>query len=189
MDMYINDLPKPILEKVAKEFNCEDIAMSFLVSSVTGGKPSLLADLWAIKSMVKLYVVEKISGTKNHKNIRDECVDSFAHMLGLKHGQANRLHPATYVHKKDAFFECGAADDDDLGLGDIEDHHYPKPTRQVVLEEKCKQWHSQGSTMQKDIQKMMAKAGFRAYQQGLVEKSDKWKERFGQKNNSKTQQS
>jgi hypothetical protein len=99
------------------------------------------------------------------------------------------LHPVTYVHKKDAFFDCGGPDDDD-GLGHTsENHHYPKPTRQVELEEKRKRWHSQGSAMQQELQKMMAKAGFRAYQQGLVEKSDKWKERFGQKNNSKTQQS
>ena len=49
MDIYIKELPLTILDRVAANFNCEDVAMSFLISSLTNGRPSLLADTWAIK--------------------------------------------------------------------------------------------------------------------------------------------
>lgn len=60
--------------------------MSFFVSSLTGGKPPLITDYWAVKSMVKLYSETKISGGKDHKSARDKCVDHFAELLGVKEG-------------------------------------------------------------------------------------------------------
>jgi hypothetical protein len=172
MDWYTSDLPQNILDKIAKHLNCEDIAMSFLISSMTNGEPSLLADLWAIKSMVKLYVEEKISGSKDHKKIRDECVNSFAQQLGLKEEGAGRLRTAIYAHKEDSSFECGAIPDQVVNR--------PKTTRELEFDKKIKHWHSQDSKKTlKEIQKMMSIAGYEAYKHGLVEKSDKWKQRFG----------
>lgn len=172
MDIYMNELPASILQNVATNFNCEDVAMSFLVSSLTDGKPPLLADTWAIKSMVKLYVEKKISGSNNHKQLRDVCVDSFSQILGLKDA-SRRLQSATLYHyQKDSFFDCG----DPV-------HHAvkrdPPSDRQRQLEAQFQEWRRQGqATMQKDIQSLMSRTGYKAYQQGLIEKSDVWKQRF-----------
>jgi glucuronyl/N-acetylglucosaminyl transferase EXT2 len=173
MDIYMKELPQTILDSVATNFNCEDVAMSFLISSLTDGKPPLLADTWAIKSMVKLYVEEKISGGHNHKQLRDVCVDSFAEMLGLKdEAGSRRLKSAKLYHTKDSFFDCGDTP-----------HHKikrdPQSERQKVFEAKLRKWHEIGSAkMQKDIHKLMSAAGATAYERGLIEKSDRWKERF-----------
>lgn len=61
--------------------------MSFFVSALTNGNVPLLADFWAsMPSMVKLDSEHAISETDNHKIIRDECVDRFGFLLGLKDG-------------------------------------------------------------------------------------------------------
>ncbi|CAJ1895816.1 unnamed protein product [Cylindrotheca closterium] len=170
MDMYMNALPASILNNIAEHFNCEDIAMSFMISSLTKGRPSLLADLWAIKSMVKLYVEEKISGGKSHKSLRDECVNTFAEIMGLKDGP-NKLQPQPYLHKKDTLFECG--DIPDKGTS------HPKTKREKDLDELKASWHRVGGTaMTNEIRSLMSKTGFAAYQRGLIQKSDKWKDRF-----------
>lgn len=173
MDIYMKELPQSILDSVATNFNCEDVAMSFLISSLTDGKPPLLADTWAIKSMVKLFVEEKISGGQNHKHLRDVCVDSFGEILGLKdEAGSRRLKSGKLYHTKDSFFDCG----------DTPHHRIkrdPKSERQKLFEAKRRAWHEMGKTkMQKDIRKLMWAAGAMAYQRGLVEKTDIWKERF-----------
>ncbi len=176
MDIYAKELPQSILESVAKNFNCEDVAMSFLITSLTDGKPPLLADTWAIKSMVKLYVEEKISGGHDHKHLRDICVDSFAQTLGIKDEEGSkRLKSARLYHKKDSFFECGDAP-----------HHKiernPKSERQISLDAKRQEWHDMGrEKILKDINKLMSVAGAKAYERGLIEKSAQWKERFHHK--------
>jgi hypothetical protein len=188
MDIYMRELPPSILDSVATNFNCEDVAMSFLISSLTDGKPSLLADTWAIKSMIKLYVEEKISGGHDHKHLRDICVDSFAQILGLKGddddankgGSSRRLKPATLYHKKDSFFDCG----------DVPHHKMernPKSDRQLALEAKLQEWHTLGrEKMQKEIHSLMSGAGIGAYKHGLIQKSDPWKERFQNKKGTET---
>lgn len=158
MDMYMNDLPASILDNIAEHFNCEDIAMSFMISSFTEGKPSLLADLWAIKSMVKLFVEKKISGGKSHKALRDECVNNFAEIMGLKDGP-NKLQIQRYLHKKDAFFECG--DVPDVGAP------RPKTQREKDLDELKAKWHRVGgSAMTKEVRGLMSETGLVAYQKG-----------------------
>ena len=62
LDLYTQALPREIFNFVSQNLNCEDVAMSFLVSSLTNGKPPLLADQWAVKSMIKLYSSKTISG-------------------------------------------------------------------------------------------------------------------------------
>merc|ERR1712232_1087286 len=81
--MYIHNLPKGMLDFIHKNKNCEDIAMTFLVSSMQGGQPPLLADEWAIRTQIKFHVEKKISGGSHHKDLRDSCVQTFSWMLGL----------------------------------------------------------------------------------------------------------
>ena len=91
-NLYINSLPRSIIQTVEENFNCEDIAMSFFVSFMNHGEPPLLVSFWATQMRTKLYVPSKISGTSSHKSIRDSCVDVFSNVLGLKDGE-NRLKP------------------------------------------------------------------------------------------------
>jgi hypothetical protein len=164
-------LPRPIFDKVSKEFNCEDIAMSFMISSYTGGRPPLLADLWAMKSMIKMDTDNKISGSKGHKRIRDECVNSFAEILGLKKGP-NRLQLAKYLHGEETLFDCGMPPEGVLDAGD-------KSDRQVEFETMIQRWRTEAGRMgmQKEWSRMMSATGAQAYKHGLIEKTDKWKER------------
>jgi glucuronyl/N-acetylglucosaminyl transferase EXT2 len=106
LDLYIMALPRAIYSYVAQNLECEDVAMSFLVSSLTGGKPPLLADYWAVKSMVKMYSTKKISGGKDHKATRDACVNDFAQLLGLKEDGEWPLQTGKLLHK-DKFFGYG----------------------------------------------------------------------------------
>ncbi|KAL7528023.1 hypothetical protein ACHAWF_002410, partial [Thalassiosira exigua] len=84
LDLYTVALPRSAYTYVARTLECEDIAMSFLVSSLTDGKPPLLADHWAVNSIVELYSEKRISNGSRHKSARDKCVDDFATELGLK---------------------------------------------------------------------------------------------------------
>jgi len=87
LNLYMKYAPTRIIKTVGDNFNCEDIAMSFFVSALTNGNVPLLADFWAsMPSMVKLDSEQEISKTDNHKVIRDECVDKFGFLLGLKDG-------------------------------------------------------------------------------------------------------
>jgi len=173
LDIYTKELPNSILDSVAKNFNCEDVAMSFLISSLTDGKPPLLADTWAIKSMIKLYAQEKISGTHNHKHLRDICVNSFAQTLGLKDPKGSRLLKGVKLyHRQDAMFECG-----------VVTHHThernPKSDRQLSLEAKRREWKEDGGkALQADLKRLISKAVMNAYRAGLIQNSDPWKERF-----------
>jgi glucuronyl/N-acetylglucosaminyl transferase EXT2 len=94
LDSYMTTMPASIRQKVADNLNCEDIALSFWVSACTQGQPPLLADYWALRSRLRLYVQTAISSGRGHKAIRDECVDEFATTLQLK----TRLQTAVYVH-------------------------------------------------------------------------------------------
>lgn len=86
MTLYMNDMPSIIRTTVDQNFNCEDLAMSLLISACQFPQPKvpLLAQMWAVKSQIKLYVAQKISGTKNHKQIRDDCVQHFSQVLHLQ---------------------------------------------------------------------------------------------------------
>lgn len=147
----------------------------FLVSSLTGGKVPLLADYWAVKSMVKLYSDAKISGGKNHKAIRDGCVDRFAGLLGLKEDGPRPLHPGRLLHAGDAFFQYGAQPEP---WETIEEAEVDSPrmrerlramqeVRGLSQEERIK-W----LTAQKYMATMEAKKA------GMIEKTAEWKKRW-----------
>eukprot|EP00956_Cyclotella_meneghiniana_P021785 scaffold40203_cov48-Cyclotella_meneghiniana.AAC.2 len=57
-----------------KKKHIPDIAMSYIISSLTRGKPLLLADYWAVKSMSEIYSKDGISGAKSHLDERHGCV-------------------------------------------------------------------------------------------------------------------
>ena len=198
----MNDLPNYILDTVAKNFNCEDVAMSFLISARTNGQPSLLADLWAMKSLVKLYVPEGISGTKQHKTLRDDCVEHFSKILGLRgheEGTASgsvvdnsnnennqdhhvasyphELQTAKFVHANDPFFECGAREDS------MKNVSYSKSQRELDLRTMIESWRT-SHTSQDQVKKLMSKTGFTAYKMGLIANTDKWKEKYQQTKDS-----
>jgi len=97
LQIYTHHLPQGIRNIIHKYKNCEDIAMSFLVSSMTEGQPPLLVDDWAMQSQIKLHVEEKISGSDQHKAVRDTCVHVFALFLGLHPGQDTPLGKAKYA--------------------------------------------------------------------------------------------
>jgi len=106
MDLYMTNLPRTIFDSVATHFNCEDIAMSMFVTALRGGKSHLLADLWAITSMVKLYSPSSISTTIGHKFKRHQCVAEFAKELQLFEGKT-ALRARTLVHNPKTAFEHG----------------------------------------------------------------------------------
>ena len=100
LDLYMNNLPNNIRRFVDENFNCEDIAMSLLVSRITN-KPPLLADSWSIDSMVKLHSAMGIStGDADHKQKRHYCLTQFAKELGLFTGQPNELKSYKLKHHR-----------------------------------------------------------------------------------------
>jgi hypothetical protein len=186
LNWYTTNLPRPIFNKVAENFNCEDIAMSFMISALTKGQAPLLADLWAMKSMVKVYAISKISGNNQHKAKRDECVNSFAELLGLKddgveaevgtNKNTHRLEKALFIHPDHGMFECGAPVDE---LVVLHPKNHTKSERRLKFDAKLKNWRKAGAKhMTEDLHRMMAIAGQGAYQRGLIEHTDTWKKRF-----------
>jgi glucuronyl/N-acetylglucosaminyl transferase EXT2 len=166
---YMDILPKPIFNKVAENFNCEDIAMSFFVSSLTDGKPPLLADKWAIRmSQVKLYTDKGgISNSNNHKKVRDACVDSFADILNLK----GRLHHAKYM--RHGFYHCGAA-------GRTSDEVHSERQREFVAMKIA--WATmEEEDVIREMLHMKERAAIGAFHDGLMEDTKPWETRWGMK--------
>lgn len=122
LDLYLDYAPRRVLETVDIHMNCEDIAMSFFVSAVTGRVP-LLVDHWAINTLVKLKSGDKISKGAKHMDLRNECVDLFGSLMGLKDGYASLQRDEKYdvapiAHgtirlDKKRFYGLGVETDDD----------------------------------------------------------------------------
>ena len=83
LDIYTMALPRPIYHHIDKHFECEDIAMSFLVSTLTEGKPPLLSDAWA-DTYIQLYTRNNISWKGEHLAARSICVKEFGEYLRLR---------------------------------------------------------------------------------------------------------
>lgn len=197
LDLYMSHLPPPVFDRVADELNCEDIAMSFFVSALTGGRPPLLADYWAAQSQIKLYVPKGgISNTKDHKALRDRCVDDFMTALGVRPGGsddrrgkggggpptgATALGSHELWHRKNALFGWGAEPDPDPFA--VQEGMIP---RHRALVEALSEWGGDGSDGEKEaamraVQKMKSVASAEAVAKGLIEKTKEWNERWGQK--------
>lgn len=173
--LYTERLPRPIFDFVSKNFNCEDIAMSFFVSSLTEGEPPLLADYWAVKSLVKLYSESMISNASEHKVQRDECVDSFAEQLGLKHGKGRiKVRRAVHFSGSSGMFDFGA---------EPEVHVQLKPEEMVprhqALIAKLEAWEGVPDVeISKKVISKVQKMAKDANKQGLLEKSKNWRKRW-----------
>jgi hypothetical protein len=173
MTQYMSNLPKMILDTVENYFNCEDIAMTLMISSQTQGQPPLLADLWAMNSMIKLDVKVGISGGSSHKKNRDNCVNNFASLLGLKDDNegnnvesttSRRLKTAQWIHNNPTWgYECGAKEDEKKIIS------YTKSLREIDLEQTIERLRSGNK---KDLQHylitLISKAGNEAKARGLI---------------------
>ena len=87
-------------------FNCEDIAMSFMISALTGGQAPLIVDDLLTNPEIELQSAKKISMTQKHGPRRNFCVDTFSLILGLKNGtnplQSSTNTTADIIHSIDS---------------------------------------------------------------------------------------
>ena len=172
LDLYTMALPRPIYMYVAQNLECEDIAMSFLVSSLTNGRPPLVADLWAVKSMVKLYSTKKISGGKDHKSRRDSCVNDFAALLGLK--DEYPLRTEKLLHK-DTFFGYGADID---AWADIDPTSIQSTHLQTVVKELQQTQSLDGDERMRWLVRHKVEAFIEPNKAGMIEGTEEWKKRW-----------
>lgn len=89
LDWYMRYFPRPFFHDIARQFNCEDIALSFFITALTQGKPPLLGDFWAMQSSrhVTDYTQQQASAISangnTHKAVRHNCTKRALHELGL----------------------------------------------------------------------------------------------------------
>ncbi|GMH30564.1 hypothetical protein Nepgr_032407 [Nepenthes gracilis] len=76
LTMYTNEMPASVREYVARNRNCEDIAMSFLVANATGAPP-----VW-VKGKIFEIGTTGISSLGGHNERRTKCVNRFATEYG-----------------------------------------------------------------------------------------------------------
>lgn len=74
--MYTNEVPASLREYVARNRNCEDIAMSFLVANATGAPP-----VWVEGKIFEIGSTG-ISSLGGHSEKRSECVNRFVDEFG-----------------------------------------------------------------------------------------------------------
>ncbi|KAL7480361.1 hypothetical protein ACHAW6_006055 [Cyclotella cf. meneghiniana] len=180
LDLYTMALPRPMYAYIAQHFECEDIAMSFFVSSVTDGKPPLITDYWAVKSMVKLYSEEKISGGKDHKAARDKCVNDFGEMLGLKgdglvDGVDVKPLQTGKIRHKDSFFGYGAEPED---WSKIDPQSVKSQNLQQLIETMHHLQTLSGKERMTWLSERINEASMEAKKVGMIENTDEWKKRW-----------
>jgi glucuronyl/N-acetylglucosaminyl transferase EXT2 len=182
MMFYMNYMPSIIRDMVTKNFNCEDIAMSFYISSCTNGQVPLLANVWAVKSQIKMYVAKKISGTNNHKEIRDECVQIFSQLLlqGKYKFHTVPLHLGTS-------FDYGAAADNwnDMNVpSTLELSTHVQDAIETAIRWK-EQQESSSTKWMEEMKRHRDDAMHLVYDAGYIEKTIPWKRRFNIESHSK----
>eukprot|EP00587_Corethron_hystrix_P003942 CAMPEP_0113331198 /NCGR_PEP_ID=MMETSP0010_2-20120614/22325_1 /TAXON_ID=216773 ORGANISM="Corethron hystrix, Strain 308" /NCGR_SAMPLE_ID=MMETSP0010_2 /ASSEMBLY_ACC=CAM_ASM_000155 /LENGTH=419 /DNA_ID=CAMNT_0000194377 /DNA_START=24 /DNA_END=1283 /DNA_ORIENTATION=+ /assembly_acc=CAM_ASM_000155 len=106
LKIYMDHLPRNIFNYVAINFNCEDIAMSLLVSALTGGRVPLLADLWALRSQIKVSHENAISSKKGHMSSRSNCVECFTRVLDLR-SKEGHIQLSPLLESKKQIFRVG----------------------------------------------------------------------------------
>lgn len=174
LDLYTMALPRPIYTYVAQNLECEDIAMSFLVSSLTQGKSPMVADYWAVKSMVKLYSAKKISGGSGHKSTRDNCVNDFAELLGLKENGEWPLQPGKLVHKN-KFFGYGTEPED---WSNVDVQAFQSSRLQDVVRKMQELQSTSNDERMKWLMQTKAEVMMEAQVVGMIENTKEWKERW-----------
>jgi len=175
--MYTKYLPREIYKEVENNFNCEDIAMSLFVSALTGGKPPLLADLWAIQAQLKLYVppATKISNTSGHKVNRGECVDSYARLLEI-HGGEGGLQRVTLRPNKMEIFRIGYTESPSKNKSRRKASREYISNREFALIETTASWLAH--TYRGRLARYMYDMGEQAFDRGLIQFTVPWEERW-----------
>ncbi|KAI2509473.1 glucuronosyl-N-acetylglucosaminyl-proteoglycan 4-alpha-N-acetylglucosaminyltransferase [Fragilaria crotonensis] len=187
LNWYMTDLPRPIFDRVATNFNCEDIAMSFFVSSLTNGNPPLLADKWAsVGTQIKLYSHNGgISDSLDHKALRDACINDFAELLQLK----DRLQYGRYIGP--GIFSCGAEPQYQYTNARHNDNthaHRIRSSRQAEFDALRKSWESMSNNQViKALMDMKSHAMVQAYWNGLIIDSEPWEKRWNLKATTKSE--
>jgi hypothetical protein len=119
--------------------------------------------------MIKLYSPETISGTHGHKQLRDECVNSFSEQLGLR----GILKKTTIEHKEEPLFECGAPGDDKAPA------NWRVVDRHAVLLIKIHHWkHLKRGDAIKEVSQLRMHMIRHAYVLGLIADTSPWKKRW-----------
>jgi hypothetical protein len=172
LELYTKYAPERIQQMVAKEHNCEDIAMSFFVSYMSNYKLPLLADRWARSSSVKLVTGAKISTGIGHSRKRNNCTALFLNELD---GLSENIHPHTLIHKKRNLFEDGVFEEeamrDNKGGGASSISERESQLRQDVSTWKTKNYKKKRSDM-------IRRTSAEAYERGLVGGTIPWSKRF-----------
>ncbi|KAL7546862.1 hypothetical protein ACHAWF_010189 [Thalassiosira exigua] len=172
LNLYTDALPREIYAYVARNFQCEDVAMSFFVSHLTGGKPPLLADRWAAKSLVQLYSERRISWGSSHQSARDKCVDDFATTLGLKNGG---LQKGILRHEED-LFQWG---DDPENWDDIDPLEMHDGRLLELAMEMRELRQKSGKEQTAWLETKIAGAMVEAKRTGMIEGTKEWLQRWG----------
>lgn len=165
---YTEQIPFEFRAMVTEHMNCEDILLSLWVSHLTDCQPPLLGDYWAMKSMIKLYSPHAISGTSQHKQIRDECVDTFRRGF-----QLDCLERAEWVHR-----------DADTHNPDLWEAGAPAvtsfvPVQQDSIQQGVMKWKQGGlPIMGEELVQLIQEASAIPYEHGLIEGSPPWKKKY-----------
>ena len=106
LDWYTKYLPREIYDQIDETFNCEDIAMSLMISALTGGKAPIIVDDSVKALELELLSSNRISRKRGHYRSRSVCVDTFSSILGLKTGpyplQPSANTTADIIHSIDS---------------------------------------------------------------------------------------
>ena len=86
LDWYTKYLPRMIYNEIDAKFNCEDIAMSLMISSMTEGQAPIIIDEIVEGLEIELESVKRISTKPGHYGVRSYCTDKYSSILGLKNG-------------------------------------------------------------------------------------------------------
>ncbi|VDO06460.1 unnamed protein product [Rodentolepis nana] len=76
---YTNEMPAQIREIVEQKFNCEDIAMNFLVSHITRKPPLKVTTHW---SFICTNCTSTLYNGGSHIAVRSECINQFERIYG-----------------------------------------------------------------------------------------------------------
>ena len=159
--------------------------MSFLVSTLTEGKPPLLSDAWA-DTYIQLYTRNNISWKGEHLAARSICVKEFAEYLRLRDskGEISKksgvdvqpLKSGILMHN--SFFKCG---DDPENWSSIDPLSFHASRLQHLVKEL--QWRESlgGQDAVKNsewVVEMRTKMESKARNSGLVKGTPEWKLRW-----------
>lgn len=183
LHLYTSALPRPIYQHIDKHFECEDIALSYFVSALTGGKPPLLSDHWASYSS-ELYTRNGISWKVGHINSRDVCVNDFAEYLGLKKNSKKAAVEMIYplqsakVDTEGSFFGRGGNQE---RWSSLDYKSFSSPRLQNIVKDLQRRESLNAQDIMKNwkwLEELNTKMEVEAKKNGLIKGSTEWKMRW-----------